>query len=48
MIALAEIDTLNGRRLGTFDVLCPLYGSLIRPARHRARGEDLSIEEGAS
>jgi hypothetical protein len=33
MIALAEIETLSGYRLGTFDVPCPLCGPLRRSAR---------------
>ena len=37
MITLAEIDALTGRRLGAFDVPCPLCGPLRRSARNRRK-----------
>ena len=37
MITLAEIDALAGRRLGTFDVPCPLCGPLRRSARNQRK-----------
>jgi hypothetical protein len=33
VITLSEINALTGRRLGVFDVPCPLRGPLRRPAR---------------
>jgi hypothetical protein len=37
MITLAEIDRFSGRRLGTFDVPCPLCGPFRRLARNKRR-----------
>jgi hypothetical protein len=37
MITLAEIDALTGRRLGAFDVPCPLCGPLRRSARNQRK-----------
>jgi hypothetical protein len=37
MITLAEIDALTGRRLGAFDVPCPMCGPLRRSARNQRK-----------
>jgi len=37
MITLAEIDALSGRRLGSFDVPCPLCGPHRRSGRNRRK-----------